>query len=275
MINQKEYLTTGEFAKMMNITKETLFHYDKIGLFSPEIKLQNEYRYYSIYQIELLEVILMLRELGMPLKQIKESMDKRNPDAMLSLLEREEKEIEEKMRKLKAQKRMIKEQREQIIEAQKVDISFLGIKEFEERYYMRKRAESNEDKELFHQIQFLKKEFEKAKVSWGYTVGFFQYKQDVQEGEYSNYHDVVLIMKQASKKLKYQILPAGEYLVAYHKGHWNKIQETYERMFAYIEERQLETEDVFLETYVIDRLLVEEYQEYVTEISVRIKKTDA
>ena len=34
-MNKKIYMTTGEFARIMRITKETLFHYDEIGLFQP------------------------------------------------------------------------------------------------------------------------------------------------------------------------------------------------------------------------------------------------
>ena len=37
--NRDAYLTTGEFAKLAGVSKHTLFHYDKIGLLSPEIKL--------------------------------------------------------------------------------------------------------------------------------------------------------------------------------------------------------------------------------------------
>ena len=45
-MNKDKYLTTVEFAKIMNVTKNTLFHYDKIGLLSPEVNLHNDYRYY-------------------------------------------------------------------------------------------------------------------------------------------------------------------------------------------------------------------------------------
>ena len=45
--NKQNYFTTGEFAKLVGVTKHTLFHYDKIGIFSPEIKEDNYYRYYS------------------------------------------------------------------------------------------------------------------------------------------------------------------------------------------------------------------------------------
>ena len=36
-VDKSQYLTTGELAKLMHVTKNTLFHYDKIGLFSPRV----------------------------------------------------------------------------------------------------------------------------------------------------------------------------------------------------------------------------------------------
>ena len=56
------YMTTGEFAKLMKISKHTLFHYDEIGLFCPEALGENGYRYYSIYQMETLDTILLLKK---------------------------------------------------------------------------------------------------------------------------------------------------------------------------------------------------------------------
>ena len=50
-MDHNKYMTTGEFARRMGVTKNTLFHYDNIGLFLPEIVDTNDYRYYSIYQI--------------------------------------------------------------------------------------------------------------------------------------------------------------------------------------------------------------------------------
>ncbi|HBY3460150.1 TPA: MerR family DNA-binding transcriptional regulator, partial [Clostridioides difficile] len=35
---EKQYFTTGEFAKLCGISKQTLIFYDKIGIFSPEYK---------------------------------------------------------------------------------------------------------------------------------------------------------------------------------------------------------------------------------------------
>lgn len=44
--------TTGAFAKLFGINKDTLLYYDKINLFKPAIVGENDYRYYDASQIE-------------------------------------------------------------------------------------------------------------------------------------------------------------------------------------------------------------------------------
>ena len=65
--------TVGELAKLHNLSKQTLIFYDKIGLFKPKIiDSNNNYRYYTSEQLEVLDSILILREIGIPIKEIKE-----------------------------------------------------------------------------------------------------------------------------------------------------------------------------------------------------------
>lgn len=49
--NSKPLFTTGEFARLCNIRKDTLFYYDEIDLLKPEIIQDNGYRYYSANQL--------------------------------------------------------------------------------------------------------------------------------------------------------------------------------------------------------------------------------
>ena len=95
------YFATGEFAKLCNVNKKTLFHYDEIGLFKPEIVKENGYRYYSIYQLEIFDMIYTLRDLGVPLKEIKSFMDKRNPNSVVELFEYKTNEIENEIKLLR------------------------------------------------------------------------------------------------------------------------------------------------------------------------------
>ena len=87
-MDHNKYMTTGEFARRMGVTKNTLFHYDNIGLFLPEIVDTNDYRYYSIYQMEVFDTIIILKEMGMPLNEIKEFMDHRSPESLMEFFEK-------------------------------------------------------------------------------------------------------------------------------------------------------------------------------------------
>ncbi len=96
----RKYFTTGEFAKLCRVKKQTLFHYDEIGLLSPEIKKANGYRYYSYHQFELFQVIGLFKEAGLPLKQIKPLLTDKTPEGIITLLKEKSSEIESKIKKL-------------------------------------------------------------------------------------------------------------------------------------------------------------------------------
>ena len=98
--NAKPLFTTGEFAKLCNVRKDTLFYYDEIGLLKPEIIQDNGYRYYSANQLYLFDVISMLKECGTPLKEIRKYITERNPEAFLELLEENDKLLTREMNRL-------------------------------------------------------------------------------------------------------------------------------------------------------------------------------
>ena len=87
------YMTTGEFAALAGVTKHTLFHYDEIGLFSPEFIAENGYRMYSLYQMETWNTILILRDLGMPLKEIRQFLQMRSPQELMRIFTEREAQI--------------------------------------------------------------------------------------------------------------------------------------------------------------------------------------
>lgn len=61
-----------EVAELVGISVRTLHHYDEIGLLTPENITEAGYRIYSDENLEVLQQILFFKELGFPLKKIKE-----------------------------------------------------------------------------------------------------------------------------------------------------------------------------------------------------------
>ncbi|PID21550.1 MerR family transcriptional regulator [Sporosarcina sp. P3] len=64
-----------EVAELVGISVRTLHHYNEIGLLIPDETTDAGYRIYSDENLETLQQILFFRELGFPLKKIKEIID--------------------------------------------------------------------------------------------------------------------------------------------------------------------------------------------------------
>ena len=81
------YFTTGKFAKICNTTKNTLFHYDEIGLLNPSIIKDNGYRYYTVDQIYTYDIINILKNCNCSLKEIKSTLENNNINSFFSFIE--------------------------------------------------------------------------------------------------------------------------------------------------------------------------------------------
>ncbi|BBF42144.1 transcriptional regulator, MerR family [Lachnospiraceae bacterium KM106-2] len=271
MIDKKQYMTTGEFAKMMHVTKETLFHYDKIGLFKPELKLKNEYRYYSINQIEFFDVLIMLRELGMSLKEIKEFIEKRDTETLLEMFQKEEQAIDAQMLRLKQQKKLIQVQKNKIEKIKEVDINKITICHRIQRYYTEGCVEEFEEKALYEKIGQLRERYTNSSQVQSCEIVFPQRRQLITEGIYDHYQNVMLVMNEKPKKLPVKVLPEGDYVVGYHKGHWMNIGDAYKRIERFISDNGLHVGEIYLEWYLVDALLAADLEEYITEIVIQIE----
>src|SRR5271156_5500659 len=65
-------LSVGDFSKMTHLSVKTLRHYHDVGLLEPaEVNPGNGYRYYEPAQIPIAQVIRRLRDLDMPIPEVK------------------------------------------------------------------------------------------------------------------------------------------------------------------------------------------------------------
>ncbi len=64
-----------EVADLTGVSVRTLHHYDEIGLLVPDDVTEAGYRVYSDENLTTLQQILFFREVGFPLKKIKELLD--------------------------------------------------------------------------------------------------------------------------------------------------------------------------------------------------------
>lgn len=105
----KKYFSVGETAKATNMTKETLRHYDRIGLVKPSKKDEwTNYRYYTEQDIVRLHTVRALQQMDLPLQKIKEVLEYDDLQQIIDFLREAEKKADEKIALLKYSKDKIK-----------------------------------------------------------------------------------------------------------------------------------------------------------------------
>ena len=89
----------GDFSKLGRVPVKTLRYYDEIGLLKPsEVNRYNRYRYYTVEQLPALNRILVLKELGFPLEQIRNLLQENlSPDQLKGMLQLRHSEIEQQI----------------------------------------------------------------------------------------------------------------------------------------------------------------------------------
>ena len=66
-------LNIGEFARLAQVSRRMLRHYDELGLLTPDrIDPDSGYRFYSVHQLGRIHRIVALRDIGFGLEQIRE-----------------------------------------------------------------------------------------------------------------------------------------------------------------------------------------------------------
>lgn len=112
----------GELASRLEINKETIRYYEKIGLLSEAKRSENGYRVYSKEDIDKIKLILILKKFGFTLKEIKILLSKAYDDMWCSNIQNVEnvarnkmEDIDKKIEELNKTKQLLKKVSEFIL----------------------------------------------------------------------------------------------------------------------------------------------------------------
>lgn len=270
------YFSTGEFAKLCNVDKKTLFYYDEIGLFKPEIVKENGYRYYSVYQLEVFDIIHTLRDLGVPLKQIKSFIDERNPKSVVKFFEYKTGEIENEIKQLRRKQEIMSNKIKIIKEAEKIrdNIDNLSIEEQDEEYLV---LSKNIDKSKFpydsevyaNHLNYCYNQ----DLYIGYPLGFIKTIDDLySENDYAYTYYYTKVNKNDGENIIKK--PKGKYLVGYLNGSYIDIPGLYKKMLDYVKTHNLELIGHSYEEELINLIAVKDMNDYIIKVSMQIKIID-
>ncbi len=249
----KDYFTIGELADLFAINVQTLRYYDSIGLLVPTRRDQRTgYRLYKFDQVYHVASIRYLRRLGYSLEQIRDHLDSRT--------------LEHTMEQLTAQSVMLRQRWQELIDIDstiqrklefikdqlpRVTLGHSLVKTFPDRYYIHIGSEET----LYGSDVFY---FHPTLVFYEGTTkrfGAYLFEYVPHETHTPSAEDV-------------SVIPGGSFLCGYHKGSYETIMGSVEKLRFSGRNRVLADWEVNFN--ILDQFVERESSRFITEIQIPI-----
>ena len=268
-----KYITTGEFAKLCKVNKQTLFYYDQIGLLSPVFKNEKGYRFYSIHQIELFYVIDLLKDLGMSLHDIQQYTQNKSPESFLTLMYQQKEEIVKKRQEIQMKEKLIETKITLMEEASQLNFHEITLEHMPEAtLYLSRNIENINNEEFVEVISEFISELNELQLDTGYPIGVITKREQILKGEFSKYSYLYIEQPQPKEGHPYFQAVKGDFLIGYHIGDEKTIHHTYKRLISEMDRLDLALGDYVFEEYIYDTLVKNKKEHYVTKIMIEVIK---
>lgn len=274
MRKPRDFFTTGEFAIICKVEKHVLFHYDKIGLFVPEIKADNGYRYYSYHQYDTFSIIKTLKNLGMSLQDIKIYIDQRNPELLLALLNNKTREIKQELIDLHGTLQMIDElqkttQAGLYHQQDQIELIYLP----QEIMLCTKNIEDNKGKEF---ASFMKEYIQfcnDLNITAPKLVNKIIRIDHIKNKDFINFSYLYVQTDQEIEN-RTLIRKAGHYLCGWHIGAYEDLYKSWDSIFQYAKKQQIKLGTFAYEEDMITDLAQKDERNYVIKLIVETIEHD-
>lgn len=274
MENSKNYFTTGEFAKICGVRKQTLFHYDEIDIFKPAIIGENGYRYYSYTQIETFSVLATLRQLHVPLKEIKAHMDHRSPKALIRLLEEKRAEVDQQIARLNWSKKFIDTKIALTKEGLQATPGMIVCEDLPDEYLLITGYHGSDgEREIAEAVSEHLNLRQRLHIPSCYAIGGIIPRDSVTgEGyKYAAFYSVVEAADlQAIDQSRTAFDKGGRYLCLYDDHGYSRVHENCQKLLAYAAENRLTLAGDFYEDVILDDLSVDGYYHYLIKLAIKL-----
>lgn len=271
------FLKAGAFAALCGVKKDTLFHYDEVGILQPErVDEENGYRYYSVKQLYTFDLITALKKLGMSLREIKAYLDRRSPGDFLELLRAQEVALEEERLRLEAVGQLLREtiQSTELAQAVTPDTIRLETLQQPERYL----AVTAADYTHFDEQQYLLRSRDllqqaRSHGSLAFPPGDIVTRESLEQGRYvEDYHFCRVGSGAQSEQLMEK--PAGTYAVLYHQGSYDSLEEAYQKLTLWVREQGLQITGNLYEEDLLHYMSSPDPSCYLMRISIQVAAAD-
>lgn len=270
VVGRKNTFSITDFAHFARTTRNTLIHYDKIGLLSPMSRGENGYRYYSSAQLGTINLIRTCQDLGMPLSAIKKLADSRTPEATLQLLDKQIKHIDKRLDEWVGARKLLHTLSEKIrnaidVDEHEIEVMFMpaeaivmgGIND-----YSRGRDDYDALHDFYYHCQNKYPDMNLNYPVWG-TFS----EERIKNGDWV-WPDRYYFSNPEGLDRK----PAALYAIGYGRGFYGHTDELYKRLMAFIDENGFEVCGPAYEEYPINEICLTDNDDYLIRVMITVRQ---
>ena len=262
--------SVSDFAKYSRTTKDTLLHYDRINLLTPIERGENDYRYYSPSQLATVNVIRTLQQLGMSLSEIKELIDRRNPENFDATFEQQMDKLDKKIEELLSTKHLLRTLANNIKTGLSINEDSISIEYLEEEALI--MGETNDYSDGKDDFDALNVFYEKINnrypgLNLNYPVWGAFSKERITSRDWK-YPDRFYFYHPKGEEIR----PASLYAIGYTRGGYGNCGDLYQVLLDYIEKEGCRVSGDTFEEYILNEICVDNDQNYLIRVMIAVEK---
>ncbi len=272
----KHQFLIGELAALFQISTDTLRYYDRIDLIKPDVVGENGYRYYSLRNFFKLSRILFLKDLDIPLEEVKGYMDDKNTEKLIKMLHQKQLDLDQKIQSCLNLKMKI-QQKLDLLESSKTASERIFLKQLPVRYalYMAS-ANFRESQEIKTTLKTYSRYLKFSSwITEGQIYTSVSEKQ-LQARDYQHFQYIFEIpyveMEDLNAQTPLTVIKAATYACMLFIGPYSDIDRHYDRLLDWIEMNDYEICGHSIEMNIVDYDFSDSDDEFVSELQIPIRK---
>ncbi len=264
------FFTVQEFAEFSRTSRDILHHYDKIGILSPQVRGNNQYRYYTSRQLISVQMVRTLQELGMTLAEIKDLKDRRTPQIMDEVFTQQIEKIDDKIDRLVLARKLLFLLRNTINSARDVDEESISIQFLPaEAITLGGLNDYSRDRNIFDALS----DFYRAMKNWypdvnlNYPAWALVSQEQLKHMDWAKPERFYLYNPEGHDKR-----PAAFYAIGYTRCGYGGGHEIYARLTKYINGHGFEICGDAYEEYPLNELCIPDETNYLMRVMITVRQ---
>lgn len=267
-MDRENYLSIGEFAKHSGIARKNLIYYDSIDLLKPEIVLENGYRYYHYHQLYTAHMINALKEIKIPLKEIKAYMQVQSADRILEILTQQKRMATAKKEYFTQMEQMLDMQIQGFAQKQQFKHNKIEIIELDEINLLVNNLSHDNVQTRFTTSLNNFYEFAVTQNAFlPYPLGMIICEDGINNDTLSLKENFKMYARVPSGN---DIRPKGNYISIYISG--NDYEEGYTKLYNYIQANKLFPVGRLYVDFIVNELVAKNFDDFMSRMLIKIEE---